>query len=224
MNEAGHLAIGFTARISNPARFLTARRIDPMPIEAAKPGTQKPCSRDMSTSSYASCVRSQNGESSTIAAIDGSRSPKRIEVTAPIECPHSAIVDTSLVDRKYFTTAATSSCSKCPRDTKSPPDIPDPAKSNAKTVIADASRCSSTGATPSRHPAFPCMCTHTGSSFRGALSGWNFHHEHRSVSPRLFVSSRSCRMNRFPHHFNSAGPSSLISYSDRGGRITASTS
>ena len=69
-----------------------------------------------------------NELSATIPAMDGSLSAWLIAVAAPILLPHRPRVDTRLPqERRWSTAAATSSLSKCPRETYSPSERPDPA-------------------------------------------------------------------------------------------------
>lgn len=64
-----------------------------------------------------------------------------------------------------------------------------------------------------------------GNCVAGVSSGWNFHHEHCSLSPRLFSNSMSERVKRAPQWENSAGPrSDFGSYVMRGGLMMAFTS
>mmetsp|Transcript_86568 Transcript_86568/g.244716 ORF Transcript_86568/g.244716 Transcript_86568/m.244716 type:complete len:211 (+) Transcript_86568:939-1571(+) len=74
-----------------------------------------------------------------MAAIEGSRSPWRSAVAAPIERPHRAIVDTRSDARRKSTTTFRSSRSKKPRLTYSPSDRPEPEKSKANMVAPRAS-------------------------------------------------------------------------------------
>lgn len=53
-------------------------------------------------------------------------------------------------------TVSTSSRSKYPRDTCSPPDMPEPEKSSEKTVIADGNKCCRSSIAAMRHAALPC--------------------------------------------------------------------
>mmetsp|Transcript_86571 Transcript_86571/g.244732 ORF Transcript_86571/g.244732 Transcript_86571/m.244732 type:complete len:284 (+) Transcript_86571:477-1328(+) len=132
-------AIGDRSLILKPACFCTELRIQRMAMLTTKPGTVRPDSRPLSTISSASIVKSANGLSNIMAAIEGSRSPWRSAVAAPIERPHRAIVDTRSDARRKSTTTFRSSRSKKPRLTYSPSDRPEPEKSKANMVAPRAS-------------------------------------------------------------------------------------
>eukprot|EP00966_Prymnesium_polylepis_P274515 6342656-Prymnesium_polylepis.1 len=90
-------------------------------------------------------------------AIDGSRLACMTEQTAPIERPHSAIAVARPLSRRCVMTVARSSFSYQPREMNSPSDMPQPAKSNAKTEAPLASTPASTCSASARHDALPCM-------------------------------------------------------------------
>lgn len=100
MKHLLQLPTGLTSCGSKRARWRTDLRIMLVAMEMAKPGTRRPCSRAPCPSSLASRMRSEKALSSTMAAIVGSRSPYSNAVVAPIEWPHNAIVDVSLLARR----------------------------------------------------------------------------------------------------------------------------
>ena len=88
-------------------------------------------------SSSVNVLRLQKGESKTRPAMEGSRSPYIIAVTAPMDLPQSPIVVTLLVLRRYSTTHSTSSLSYQPNEIYSPSLFPQPEKSKANTVMSE---------------------------------------------------------------------------------------
>lgn len=83
---------------------------------------------------------SAKGLSNTIPPIEGSRSPCKSDVTAPIERPQSPIVEQFLSFLRCSTIMWRSSLSHHPSDMYSPSDSPQPAKSKQKSVMFDGRR------------------------------------------------------------------------------------
>mmetsp|Transcript_104656 Transcript_104656/g.302863 ORF Transcript_104656/g.302863 Transcript_104656/m.302863 type:complete len:261 (-) Transcript_104656:482-1264(-) len=155
MKLLSQFANGLTSLGSKLARRLTERRIIPTATDMAKPGNGI-CSRKFWPSSLINCIKSAKPLSKTMPAIEGSRSPYSKAVTAPMEWPQRPTVETSPLFLKCSMTAATSSRSKKPRDTYSPPETPEPEKSNANTETEDGNKCSNNSCAANRHPALPC--------------------------------------------------------------------
>ena len=108
-------------------------------------------------SSFTNFLRSEKGESHTMPAMLGSRSAWSSAVTAPIDLPHKAMVETRRLSRRCSTIVATSSRSNQPRDMYSPPLMPQPAKSKHNNEIFCGSRYYTFSNASSLQLEFPCI-------------------------------------------------------------------
>lgn len=189
MKHPGACWTAASAVILNPARCCTEARMARSASRVTKRGTCTPCSRPLSTISSASTPRSENGESSTMAAMPGSRSACMMAVTAPMLRPQSATADTRPVPRRAATRALRSSFSKNPSETYSPSESPEPAKSSAASVTPRERQRLSWGRASRRAEEFPCRYTRQGSCPPSSLDGYSrgSQCEHRSVCPRSLV-------------------------------------
>ena len=109
----------------------------------------------VSTSSRTSVSSDENGESSTMPAIEGSRCEYNNAVTAPMLCPHSPIFDVFPCALRCFTTASTSRISRTPSVTYSPSESPLPPRSSAKTVTRRGRSLNTTSAASHLEPLLP---------------------------------------------------------------------
>lgn len=108
-------------------------------------------------SSLTSFFKSVNGESQMIPAKLGSLSACSRAVTAPIDRPQSAMLETFLSSLRCLTIIATSSRSYHPSDMYSPSDFPQPAKSKQRSEIFYGRRWEIHSVASTRQLELPCM-------------------------------------------------------------------
>jgi len=170
-NNAAHLArgadlMGSSLSRSKPARLCTSFRKDSIPRLMANCGIIL-----AETKSPASDRKSAKDESSTQAARHLSFDARRIAVAAPMERPHSAIDVTRPECRKCRITTLRSRSSLSPKETCSPPDSPEPAKSKLNTSISSGKRKGNTSNASSLEELQPCRNTTQGRAVFPACSG-----------------------------------------------------
>jgi hypothetical protein len=129
-------------------------------------------------SSFTSNFRSENAESSTRPAIDGSLFECNKAVAAPMDLPQRPTVFTFRSDRRKLTITFTSSRSCHPREMNSPSDLPQPGKSKQKRVIFACKTNGTKSTASARQELLPCMYIMQGisSHFRSVSSGSKWEH------------------------------------------------